>query len=112
VLSDSKIKSAQGSNKRYRIADGDQLYIEIMPSGKKYWLFRYTREGKRRWTQFGEYPMIGLKEAREIRDRLKKKFCRCAVRISYLIGTWRKMYIPFADFQIHVHPHIIHYTVK
>jgi integrase len=72
MLSDSKVKYAQGTEKRYRIADADGLYVEVMPTGKKYWLFRYTQGGKRHWLTLGEYPLVGLKEARELRDKARR----------------------------------------
>jgi integrase len=72
MLSDSKVKFAQGTEKRYRIADADGLYVEVMPSGKKYWLFRYTQGAKRHWLTLGEYPLVGLREARELKDKARR----------------------------------------
>jgi integrase len=72
-LSDFRIKSTKPRDKRYQIADSDGLYIEIMPSGKKYWRLRYSENNKRSWHTIGEYPAIGLQEARERRNSLRKR---------------------------------------
>ena len=72
MLSDTKIRNIKPTDKRIRIGDRDGLYIEVMPSGRKFWRFRYTENGKRRWFTLGEYPIVGLKEARELRDQAKR----------------------------------------
>jgi hypothetical protein len=51
------------------MADGDGLYIEISPTGKKYWRFRRNKDGKRSWQGLGEYPRVSLREARELKNR-------------------------------------------
>lgn len=40
------------------------LKIEVYPSGRKIWFFRYTFEGKKTALRIGEYPAIDLDEAR------------------------------------------------
>jgi hypothetical protein len=40
-LTDSKIKRAKASTKRERLRDGQGLCLDILPTGKKSWLFRY-----------------------------------------------------------------------
>ena len=72
MLSDTKLRNLKPDVKRYKVCDSDGLYIEVMTSGKKYWRFRYTESGKRRWFTLGEYPVVGLKEARELRDQAKR----------------------------------------
>jgi integrase len=72
-LTDIKIKSAKPRDRRYQIADSDGLYIEVMTSGKKYWRLRYSENNRRSWHTIGEYPAIGLQEARERRNELRKK---------------------------------------
>ncbi|MDR3331716.1 MAG: Arm DNA-binding domain-containing protein [Synergistaceae bacterium] len=36
--------------------DAEGLYIDVLPSNKKTWLFRYSLNGKRKWLSLGEYP--------------------------------------------------------
>jgi len=71
-LSDLRIKSLKPQEKRFREPDSDGLYLEVTPTGKKHWLFRYTYDGKRNWVKVGEYPLTSLQEAREKRNGLKK----------------------------------------
>jgi integrase len=73
MLSDSKIRNIKPTDTRKRYADSEGLYIDVLPSGKKTWLFRYTRNGKRHWLSLGEYPMVGLAEAREMRNAAKRQ---------------------------------------
>jgi integrase len=50
--------------------DGKGLYLEIMPTGSKFWRVR-RRSGKSvKITTFGRWPTISLKRARELNDRL------------------------------------------
>ena len=72
-LSDWNIKNAKPEEKRYQVLDYDGLYLEIMPTGKKMWRFRYCKEGKRSWHTIGEYPAIGLAEARDRRNTLHQR---------------------------------------
>ncbi|GHV51231.1 integrase [Synergistales bacterium] len=73
ILTDTKIKNLKPSEKRYSIADGDGLYIETNPNGKKYWRFRVNRDGRRNWFALGEYPMVSIREARELRDNARRR---------------------------------------
>ncbi|MDR1516040.1 MAG: Arm DNA-binding domain-containing protein [Synergistaceae bacterium] len=72
MLTDTKIRNAKTAEKRYRIADSDGLYIEISPSGKKYWRFRSNENGKRSWRGLGEYPFVSLQQARELRYQARQ----------------------------------------
>lgn len=71
MLSDSKIRSAKPKEKLYRIGDSDGLCIEIKPNGKKYWRYRFQWLKKTQMMSLGEYPIVGLAEARIKRDEAK-----------------------------------------
>ena len=71
-LSDAKIRNAKAKDKRYQLADSDGLYLEVMTSGRKYWRYRYTSNGKRNWRTLGEFPYLGLREAREEREKIRR----------------------------------------
>ncbi|EOE0032671.1 tyrosine-type recombinase/integrase [Acinetobacter baumannii] len=71
MLSDSKIRSAKPKEKLYRIGDSDGLCIEIKPNGKKYWRYRFQWLKKTQMMSLGEYPIVGLAEARTKRDEAK-----------------------------------------
>lgn len=46
------------------LSDGDNLELRVRPTGKS-WVFRYRFEGVRDKLFLGEYPAVGLAEARE-----------------------------------------------
>ena len=71
MLSDTKIKSLKSKEKVYRVLDAERLYIEVRPTGKKIWRFKYTLNGKEGTISFGEYPIVSLAEARKKKDEAR-----------------------------------------
>lgn len=71
-LSNIQCKSAEIRERAYKLSDGNGLYLEVMPSGKKYWRWQYRFGGKRPRISFGVYPEVALAEAREQRDANRK----------------------------------------
>lgn len=63
-LTDAKIRNAKPGPKPAKLADGGGLYLEVRPTGSKLWRFRYRIAGKENIFAIGEYPSIGLAEAR------------------------------------------------
>ncbi|MEO1927986.1 MAG: integrase arm-type DNA-binding domain-containing protein [Nautiliaceae bacterium] len=45
-LSDTKIKRAKPKDKMYKMFDGEGLYIEIKPTGRKVWRVKYRYGSK------------------------------------------------------------------
>jgi integrase len=68
-LTDLKIKKAKPKEKKYKLYDSDYLYLEIYPNGKKQWIYKYKNIKE---FKIGDYPSLGLKEARIKRDKLKR----------------------------------------
>jgi hypothetical protein len=71
-LTPQHVAMAKAKNKIYRLYDGDCLHLEITPASGKLWRYKYKFNGKDQKLSLGCYPEIGLYEARERRDRLKK----------------------------------------
>jgi integrase len=71
-LSDTAIKKAKPETKSYKMADGGGMYLEVMPSGSKYWRLKYRFGGKEKRLAFGVYPDVTLAEARSRRDAARK----------------------------------------
>jgi integrase len=71
-LTDVKCKNSKPKAKPYKLADGGGLYLEIMPNGTKCWRLKYRYLGKEKRLAFGVYPIIGLADARDGRDKAKK----------------------------------------
>lgn len=44
--------------------DGDGLYLQVGPTGKRSWIFRYTNAGRRRDMGLGSLDLVSLSEAR------------------------------------------------
>ncbi len=71
-LTDTAIRNAKPGPKPIRMFDGGGLYLEVAPSGGKWWRFKYRFGGKEKRLSLGVYPDVGLKEARERRDEARK----------------------------------------
>lgn len=69
MLTDARIKAAKPSEKPYKLADGDGLYLLIKPNGSRLWRFKYRYGGKEKVAAFGGYQPgssnhVALAEAR------------------------------------------------
>ncbi len=47
--------------------DGGGLYLEVAPSGGKWWRLKYRFGGKEKRISLGVYPDVSLKQARRRR---------------------------------------------
>jgi integrase len=72
ALTDSAIRAAKSADKPYRLFDGGGLYVEVAPSGGKWWRLKYRHVGKEKRLSLGVYPDVGLKDARAKRDDARK----------------------------------------
>lgn len=74
-LTDLRIKAAKPKDKPYQLADGEGMYLEILPSGSKVWRMAYRQENRTTSTRltFGHYPAVGLADARRKRADTKKQ---------------------------------------
>jgi Arm domain-containing DNA-binding protein len=64
-LTDTAVKNAKPAEKAVRLFDRDGLYLEISPSGGKWWRFKYRYAGKEKRLSLGVYPEVELKKARK-----------------------------------------------
>jgi integrase len=71
-LNDMAVRKAKPEVKPYKIADGWGMYLEVMPTGSKYWRFKYRFGGKEKRLAFGVYPDVSLSLARTRRDDARK----------------------------------------
>jgi integrase len=72
-LTDTKIKRAKAKDKIYKLFDGNGLYLEVKPNGKKTWRVKYRLNGKEKTYTIGEYPIVTLANARAIAMGIKEK---------------------------------------
>ena len=45
-------------------SDGDNLYLNVTPTGAKSWIYLYRFDGKRREASLGKFPIVSIAEAR------------------------------------------------
>jgi integrase len=71
-LTIKEIENAKPREKKYKLADSGGLCLVVQPWGGKFWLWRYRYDGTEKNMTFGDYPLVGLKEARELHFAAKK----------------------------------------
>jgi len=71
-LTDTAIRNAKPADKARKLFDGGGLYLEVAPSGGKWWRLKYRYGGKEKRLSLGVYPDVSLKDARERRDEARK----------------------------------------
>ena len=67
-LTDTSIRNAKPTEKPFKLYDGDGLYLQVMPSGGKWWRFKYRFADKEKLLSVGTFPEISLKAARSRRE--------------------------------------------
>lgn len=72
ALTDIAIRNAKPIEKAFRLFDSGGLYLEVAPSGGKWWRWKYRFNTKEKRLSFGVYPDVALKDAREKRDEARK----------------------------------------
>ncbi len=71
-LTDTAIRNTKPCDKAKRLFDSGGLYLEVSPSGGKWWRLKYRFGGKEKRLSLGVYPDVSLKIARERRDEYRK----------------------------------------
>lgn len=70
-LTDAKIRNTKPADKPQKLADGGGLYLEVRSTGAKLWRYRYRIAGKENVFAIGDYPAIGLADARTEHDKAR-----------------------------------------
>jgi integrase len=71
-LTNTRIRNAAPGKSPVRLFDERGLYLEISPSGGKWWRLKYRFGGAEKRISLGVYPEVALKEARERREDARK----------------------------------------
>lgn len=71
-LTDIEVRHAKPREKPYKLSDERGMYLEVTPTGAKYWRMKFRYSGKEKRLALGVYPEVGLKDAREKRDAARK----------------------------------------
>ncbi len=75
-LTATAIRHAKPSKKARKMFDGGGLYLEVAPSGGKWWRLKYRFGGKEKRISLGVYPDVSLKEARRRRAEARQLLAR------------------------------------
>jgi hypothetical protein len=68
ALTDTAIRTTKPSRKPVRLFDGGGMYLEVSPTGGKWWRLKDRFAGKENRLSLGVYPAVGLKAARSRRE--------------------------------------------
>ena len=71
-LTEATIKAAKPADKSYKLFDAEGLYLEVSPSGGKWWRLKYRFAGREKRLSLGVYPAVPLLQARKSRDDAKR----------------------------------------
>jgi integrase len=75
-LTDAGIKALKPKPKRYMVSDGHGLSLDVLPSGKMSWVYKYRQNGQQEKVNVGRYPDLSLKDARAVRSELATKVAK------------------------------------
>lgn len=64
-LNDTAVKNAKPAERPRRLWDRDGLYLEVTPSGGKWWRVKYRFAGREKRLSVGVYPETALRAARQ-----------------------------------------------
>ena len=65
MLTTLKIKSAQPSERAYKLADAGGLFLLIQPNGSKLWRYKFRVHGSEGLQALGAFPEVSLSDARD-----------------------------------------------
>lgn len=71
-LTDTALRNARPGLTTQKLYDTDGLYVELAPSGGKWFRLKYRIHGKEKRISLGVYPEVSLKDARDRRDNARK----------------------------------------
>lgn len=71
-LSALQVKNAKPKERRYKLNDGDNLFLVVDAKGGKWWRMRYWYRGKEKSISLGTYPAVSLAEAREKKQEIRR----------------------------------------
>lgn len=63
-LTDTQCRNAKPTDKQQKLTDGGGLTLLVKPNGTKLWQYRFKLAGKEGTYSIGEYPQVGLADAR------------------------------------------------
>jgi hypothetical protein len=71
-LTNTAIRNVKSGKKPLKLFDERGLYLEVSPSGGRWWRLKYRFESKEKRLSLGVFPDVSLKDARDWRDAARK----------------------------------------
>ena len=71
MLTDAQVRKIKPLDKKKRYSDEKGLYLEVTPSGGRFWRLKYRFNGRESTLTIGSYPEITLAQARRARDEAR-----------------------------------------
>lgn len=71
MLTDAQVRKIKPIDKKKRYSDEKGLYLEITPSGGRFWRLKYRFNGRESTLTIGSYPEVSLAQARRVRDEAR-----------------------------------------
>ena len=71
MLTDAQVRKIKALDKKKRYSDEKGLYLEVTPSGGKFWRLKYRFNGRESTLTIGSYPETTLAQARRARDEAR-----------------------------------------
>ena len=68
ALTTTQINNSKPTDKVYKLYDSDGLFMQVTPSGGRWWRFKFRFNGKEKLLSLGTYPDVSLSSARDKRD--------------------------------------------
>ncbi|HTD28741.1 MAG TPA: integrase arm-type DNA-binding domain-containing protein [Xanthomonadaceae bacterium] len=72
MLTVTEVRNAKAADKPLRLFDAGGLYLDVRPTGARYWRMKYRHEGKEKLLALGVFPAVSLIEARSKRDAARE----------------------------------------
>ncbi len=70
-LTHYSLLNAQPREKTYKLFDGHGLYLQVAPTGGKWWRVKYRLGGREQCLSLGTFPTVALKAARHRCEELR-----------------------------------------
>lgn len=67
-----EVSKSKAGEKPFKLADGEGMYLLVLPTGSKYWRMDYRLDGKRKTLALGTFPDVSLEQARSKRADARK----------------------------------------
>lgn len=71
MLTDAQVRKIKPIDKKKRYSDEKGLYLEVTPSGGRFWRLKYRFNGRESTLTIGSYPEVSLAQARRVRDEAR-----------------------------------------